>query len=269
MEPSESFAGQTLAVSAANGANVTAGTSQTIVVNDNDSATVSIPAGTTGLTEGGTPQNLTATLTLNTPGTGTQVLDVDVSADLAGNADYTSNGVTFAAGSVTNDTQNLTLDAVDEPARGGDGRDVRRPGPGLIHRTNGVAANATGTQTVTVADNDSASVAITSAGTSTTVTEGGATADVEVTLTLTTNGLGSAALAVPVNATLPGNSTTRPSPPSSPSARPAATANIVVAAVNDNSSRRRRRRSPTRRRRRDHDGDSDGHDEPRHHRQRE
>ena len=234
VEPSESFAGQTLAVTAANGANVTAGTSQTIVVNDNDSATVSIPAGTTGLTEGGTPQNLTATLTLNTPGTGTQVLDVDVSANLAGNADYTSNGVTFAAGSVTNDTQNLTLDAVNDQRV--EATVETFAGQALaITAANGVAANATGTQTVTVTDNDSASVAITSAGTSTTVTEGGATADVEVTLTLTTNGLGSAALAVPVNATLPGNADYTAAPAIfAVGTTSGVSANIVVAAVNDN-----------------------------------
>src|SRR5205823_3569670 len=98
------------------GTHSAAGT-QDIAVTDNDSATVSIVAGTTGVTEGGVSQNVQATLTLTSDGTGIASdarLAVDVSANLPGNADYSSTGVTFNSGAAGGATANIVVSAVND-----------------------------------------------------------------------------------------------------------------------------------------------------------
>ena len=234
VEPAESFSGQALAVSNANGANVTATGTHTIAVNDNDSATVSVPTGTTTVGEGAS-QNVTATLTLTTPGTvGTAGLDVEVSANLPGNGDYTATPVTFLVGAASGETLPIVVTAVDdlnveEATESFAGQAL------TITNANGATATAAGTQTIAVTDNDSASVTITAASGTTTVAEGGSTQLVEVTLTLTTTGtVGTAQLDVPVTANLPGNPDYTATAFTFPvGATTTNVGNVVVAAVND------------------------------------
>ena len=106
-QATESFAGQALSVTST--ANVSASTSQTINVVDNDSAAVVITTpGTTSVTEGGGSANLGVTLMLTTDGTvGTAQLDVAVAANLPGNADYSATGVLFGVGAISGDTADV------------------------------------------------------------------------------------------------------------------------------------------------------------------
>src|SRR5262249_21909661 len=92
----ETFNDQTL-FGSSNASGFTSG-SPNIAVVDNDSATVAITDGTINFTEGDASTSLTATLTLSTSGTGTVGLDVPVSANLPGNADYNSTAAAFTAG---------------------------------------------------------------------------------------------------------------------------------------------------------------------------
>ncbi|HVK07871.1 MAG TPA: Calx-beta domain-containing protein, partial [Gemmataceae bacterium] len=233
VEPTETFAGQALAVTNANGANVTASGSQTVVVTDNDSATITVSTATTTVAEGGTAQNVIATLTLTTPGSvGTPGLDVDISAALPGNADYTAPAVTFVAGSAGGDTQPIVVTAVDDQAV--EAATESFTGQALaITANNGATATAAGAQTIAVTDNDSAGVAITTPG-ATTVAEGGATQPVNVTLTLTTTGTGPVSLDVPVAATLPGNADYTAAPAVfAPGSASGATADLSITATND------------------------------------
>src|SRR5262249_43999734 len=145
------------------GADVTVAGSgtQTIAITDNDTATISIVDGaTTVVAEGGPSQNVTATLTLNTSGSGPQILDVSITANLPGNLDYTAGAATFAAGSLNGATQNVVVTAIDDQ--------IVEPtetfaGQALAITSSGQAiVNATGAETVQVTDNDSATVSITS-----------------------------------------------------------------------------------------------------------
>ena len=200
-QATESFAGQALSVTST--ANVSASTSQTINVVDNDSAAVVITTpGTTSVTEGGGSANLGVTLMLTTDGTvGTAQLDVAVAANLPGNADYSATGVLFGVGAISGDTADVVVTAVND-------RNVEQSTESFAGQalsvTSLASASASTSQTVTVTDNDSASVAITAPGT-TSVTEGGASANVGVTLILTTDGVGAEQLDVDLVATLSGN----------------------------------------------------------------
>ena len=113
-QATESFAGQALSVTST--ANVSASTSQTINVVDNDSAAVVITTpGTTSVTEGGGSANLGVTLMLTTDGTvGTAQLDVAVAANLPGNADYSATGVLFGVGAISGDTADVVVTAVND-----------------------------------------------------------------------------------------------------------------------------------------------------------
>src|SRR5262249_16851696 len=109
----ETFASESLNITASGGANGTAGGTRTLAVAYNDSATVAITSGTTSVTEGGAAQNIVATLTIASTGSGTEQLDVAVSANLPGNADYSSTAATFTVGATTGATQNVVVNAID------------------------------------------------------------------------------------------------------------------------------------------------------------
>jgi hypothetical protein len=239
VEAQETFAGEALAITSSGGALVTASGAQTIVVNDNDSATIAITAGTTTVTEGGSTQNVVATLTLVTTGTGTPTLGVPVVVNLTpgdGGVDYTLTAATFAASSGDGATANIQIDAVNDQLVEA-ATEAAKGGNQTLSIVNANGANVSvgsgsGTRTVDVVDNDSATVSI--AGGTTTVAEGGATQNVQATLSLTTNGTGPAELAVAISANLPGNADY-----SSTAATFAvgavhnATANVVVSATDD------------------------------------
>ena len=229
-QATESFAGQALSVTST--ASASASTSQTIAVTDNDSASVAITTpGTTSLTEGGVSANVGVTLLLTTDGTvGTAQVDVEVSATLAGNADYAATGIVFAAGAVSGATADVMVSAVND-------RNVEQAietfAGQALSVTSTASASASTSQTIEVTDNDSASVAITTPGT-TSVTEGGASANVGVTLTLITDGTGTEQLDVEVAATLPGNADYAVADAVfGVGALSGATADLVVSAVND------------------------------------
>src|SRR5262249_56674258 len=79
---------------------VTTSSAHTLTAIDNESATVTVVAGTTTVAEGsGTPQNVSATLSITSVGTGPEELAVAISANLPGNADYTASPATFPVGS--------------------------------------------------------------------------------------------------------------------------------------------------------------------------
>jgi VCBS repeat-containing protein len=228
-EATESFAGQ--ALSASSSASVSASTSQTIEVTDNDSASVAITApGTTSVAEGGASAGMGVTLSLATDGTGTEQLDVEVSATLAGNADYAASAAVFGVGSVDGASADVAVTAVDDRRV----EQVSESFAGQALAATSVAnVTASGSQVIEVTDNDSASVAITSPGT-TSVTEGGASAGVGVTLDLITSGSGIEQLDVAVSANLPGNSDYAASTALfAAGSVDGATADVVVAALDD------------------------------------
>src|SRR5206468_2243606 len=66
------------------------------ILEDNDSAPVSIVGGTTAVTEGGATGAVTVTLNLTANGAlGAGTLDTTLTTTLPGNADYTASTVTF------------------------------------------------------------------------------------------------------------------------------------------------------------------------------
>src|SRR5262245_32147733 len=204
VEPiTESTGNYALTVTKNGGANVTVGGSSgttTINVTDNDKATVSIAGGTTAVTEGGASQPITATLKLNTTGTGAAGMDVAVSANLPGNPDYTAGAASFGVGAVDNDKATVTVTAVDDQLV--EATKETFAGEALtISVSGGADVTAAGSETIEVTDNDKATVAITTS--KTTVAEGGPTKNVTATLTLSTTGnVGTAQLAVPVEVDL-------------------------------------------------------------------
>src|SRR2546421_559062 len=86
----------------------TAGTGA-VSVTDNDTATVTL-SGSTTAAEGGANGSFTATLTLDTNGTGPASLQAHITGiTLASNADYSSDTQSFGVGAVTGDTVTLTV----------------------------------------------------------------------------------------------------------------------------------------------------------------
>src|SRR6185436_13070409 len=133
---------------------------------------------------GGATGAVTATLTLNTSGTGTPQLATAITGiTLTANADYSGSTAAFASGASNGDTASLTVTATNDQL-------VEGPESFTASLT-GTTSNATvsqaGSATVNVADNDTATVTL--SGT-TTATEGGATGAVTATLTLNTSGTG-------------------------------------------------------------------------------
>ncbi|MCX7423829.1 MAG: hypothetical protein NT013_30415, partial [Planctomycetia bacterium] len=203
--------------------------SATVNVTDNDSATVTIPVGTTTVTEGAESLNRQVTLTLTTNGTGPAQLAVPVVADLSANPDYTTTAATFAAGAIDGATANIVIQAFDD-------RFVEASTETFTGQTLNLTSTATktasGTRTIAVVDNDSATVSIT--GGTTSVTEGGSSSPVTVTLALATTGTGSVSLQTTIDVTLPGNADyTASTPQFGINAVNSDTVNIDVSAVND------------------------------------
>src|SRR5437773_342931 len=96
----ESLASKALTLVSSGGASVSVSGSRTINVTDNDSASVSITSDPTTVAEGGSSQNVTATLSLTVRGDpGGDELRVAVSVKVPGNPDYTATTVTFLSGS--------------------------------------------------------------------------------------------------------------------------------------------------------------------------
>ncbi|MHC4874970.1 MAG: beta-propeller fold lactonase family protein [Planctomycetota bacterium] len=165
----------------------------TVTIADNDTAMVTL-SGTANVTEGGATDTLTATLTLNTSGTGTEALKTAMAA----NDDFTASTGSFAVDAVDNDTVTITVTAVDELF-------VEGPENGLTASLATATGNASvteaGSGTVNVADNDTATVADNDTATvgfqvvSSSVGEGTATHEVTAVLTISSNGSGDEELA--------------------------------------------------------------------------
>src|SRR2546422_875520 len=188
---------------------VAANKTATVTIADNDSATVTLSGTTTavegGTTEGGTTGALTATLSLQTSGTGTASLATAITGiTLASNADYSSNSQAFGIGAVDGATVSLTVRATDDQL-------VEGPesfaAAALVDTTSNAAVTESGTGTVNVSDNDSATIAFLVA--SSTVGEAAAMQDVTAVLTITASGTGTVQLAreVTVNVTDAGGGT--------------------------------------------------------------
>src|SRR6185503_6440202 len=106
--------------------------------------------------------------------------DVEVAANLPGNADYAATAAVFGVGALHGATADVVISAVND-------RRVEQVTESFsgqaLGATSVASVSASGSQTIEVTDNDSASVAITAPAT-TSVTEGGASAGAGVTLTL-------------------------------------------------------------------------------------
>jgi large repetitive protein len=231
----ELFSNLTLGIVGANGANVTvAATSgtETVQVNDNDTATVSIPTGTTSVTEGGASVNLPVTLILAATGSGgSPQLGVPINVSLPDAPDYSANVVTFPAGSVNGATDNFAITATDDLL-------VEATTETFSGQTLSPSSTAgvttSGSQTVVVTDNDSANVTINSG--TTTITEGGPASKVTAALHLQTSGAagGVPQLEVPVSVSLPGNADYIATAAMFPAgSADGANADILVTAVDD------------------------------------
>jgi Bacterial Ig-like domain/Calx-beta domain len=231
----ESFLNLGLGIVGTNGANVTIGAasgSETVLVNDNDTATVTIPTGASSATEGGATANLPVTLVLTASGSGgSPQLAVPITVALPGNADYSTNQVTFGAGSTNGASDSLVVTATDDSLV--EAATETFTGQSLVP-TSTASVTVSGSQTIAVNDNDSAMVSINSG--TTTVTEGGPGAKVTATLILQTNGPagGVAQLAVPITVNLPGNADYTATAATFPvGSGNGATADIGISAVDD------------------------------------
>jgi hypothetical protein len=248
VQGNESFANQALQIvlpannPSGNPIPVTATGSETVVVNDNDTATIGITAGSTLIVEGGAPANVPVTLTLNTSGTGPASLGYPVSVTLPGNARYTATPYQFPAGSHDGDTGNIVVKAFDDqivqpfvvtfPSEA-----LQIVLPANNPSGNPIPVTATGTRTIQVQDNDKALVTYTTAGGNPiNLTEGITTPQtVYATLTLVTSGSGPISLATPVSATLtsPTNRFTSSTVTWGDGTPPFSTQNIGVTVIDD------------------------------------
>lgn len=175
--------------------------SYVLTVLDNDSAVISIPTSSMSLTEGGVGQDITATLTLTTDGTGPIELAVPITAALDTNADISANSVTFNVGALDGDTATITVSPVnDRLVEASENYPVQNLS---ITVSNDATVSASGSYEVEVVDNESVELQANSANA--TVTEGGTT-NVPVKLVITSDGTGAEELAVPITATISTNS---------------------------------------------------------------
>jgi Ca2+-binding RTX toxin-like protein len=177
-----------------NGAdNIMAGsvTSNAVTIGDNDTATVTL-SGTAETTEGGSTGSLTATLTLQTTGTGAIQLATDITGiTLVSDADFSSDSVSFVSGDSDGAFKTLTVTAINDQLV--EGSEMLT---GTLANTNSNASvSEAGSGAVNVTDNDTATVTL--SGTATT-TEGGATGSLTATLTLQTSGMGTIQLATDI-----------------------------------------------------------------------
>src|SRR5262249_51579644 len=195
----ETYAGEALSITTSGGANVSASGTQTIAITDNDSANISITGGTTTVAEGGAAQNVFAALSITSSGSGAEQLDVAVSANLPGNADYSSTAASFGVGAASGAIASVSVSAIDD--RRVETTTETFAGEAFgITSSGGANVTASGSHTIAVTDNDSASVAITSG--TTTVAEGGVTQNVVATLTIASTGSGTEQLDVAVSANM-------------------------------------------------------------------
>ena len=138
-------------------ASISTAGSGTVNVTDNDTATVTL-SGTAAATEGGATGSLTATLTLNTSGTGTPSLQTAITGvTVPSAADYTSSSGSFGVGAVSGATSTLTITAVDDPLVEGP---ESFPGVTLSAPTSNASVSTAGSGTVNITDNDTATVSV-------------------------------------------------------------------------------------------------------------
>src|SRR4029079_11407710 len=141
---------------------------------------------------GGSTGALTATLTLNTSGTGSASLQTPITGiTLASNADYSSDSQSFSAGAVSGDTVTLTVTATDDQLVEGPESFTAS----LATPTSNASVSTGGSGAVNVTDNDTATVTLSG---STTAAEGGSTGALTATLTLNTSGTGTQSLATAI-----------------------------------------------------------------------
>src|SRR5262249_39062756 len=182
----------------------TATGSQEIDVNDNDRAQVTF-AGTADVTEGGPADatNVTASLALALTGTGTDGLDVSVSATLQADPDFTAGTVTWTPQDtpILPNPQVIPVTAVNDNLV--EGTELK-PATAIVTTT--ALNDVLGSANVTIHDNDTATISLNPAGI-TTIAEGGPSVGVPVKLTITagSGGGGPLQLAYPLTVTLPRN----------------------------------------------------------------
>ncbi|MBI1312273.1 hypothetical protein GC176_13370, partial [bacterium] len=239
----ESFAGQTLAVTLSSGAAVTvdgASGSRQVDVTDNESGVVSIANGTDAVTEGGATANVTVTLDITSDGTGVVGSDVAVGVGLTTNGDFTDADASIAAGDGASLTDDIVLTAVDDlrlemstesfAGQTLDGSSLTTGGADVS------ISGTSGSRQVDVTDNESATVSIGSGTDSLTEDAGGTpSATVPVTLTITSSGTGTVGSDVTITAGLAGNSDYSNSDASFGTGDFTSTMqNLTVTAINDN-----------------------------------
>ena len=174
-------------------------TSSTITILDDETATLSIQAGT--VTEHGGAQTTAVALTLGGSGSGTAALAATVTADVVdasgGSAtsgtDYAAFGiqtVTFAVGSTAGTTQSVSLTpANDSLVEGNETVNL------ALQNLNGPTPLGTTAGTVTIVDDETATLSMQA---SDTASEQGGAKTTDVTLTMSGSGTGTPALAVPI-----------------------------------------------------------------------
>ena len=175
-----------------------------LTITENDSATVTVAAGTTTDSENAGTADVAVTLNLITAGdTGaTEELAVPVSANLpTGHADYGAAGVTFNPGAVNNDVLNVVITAVND-RRIEASTETFADQALAITSTGGANVTAVGSRTIAVTDNDRANLSIPDA--TMTKTEG-ESENITVTLTPNLDGVGTDGLDVSVAVNLAGN----------------------------------------------------------------
>src|SRR5439155_1192695 len=160
----------------------------TVTIQDNDTATVTL-SGSTTAAEGGATGSLTATLTLNTSGTGAPSLATDITGiTLVGQPDYSSDTKSFSSGAVSGNTVTLTVTATDDQLVEGPESFLAS----LVDTTSNASVTETDRKSVVRERVDTATVAVSG---STKAAEGGATGSLTATLTLNTSGTGAPSLA--------------------------------------------------------------------------
>src|SRR5207249_1166666 len=146
----ETFTGEPLSVTST--ATASAAGTQDIAVTDNDKTGRASSRGTTGVTEGASPANVFATLTLSTAGPGDAKLAVPVSANLpTTNADYTSEGVACAGDAESAAMQKCVITAVNDKLVE---QTIETFTGEPLSVTSTATASAAGTQDIAVTDND-------------------------------------------------------------------------------------------------------------------
>lgn len=171
--------------------------SKNTTITDNDSATLTLQTGSFTVSENGATANVNVTLAINANGgsnNGTLASGQAVVVSLS-NADFSSNAVTFAAGTSNSASATLTVTATEDQIVEGTETfanvTMTRSAANFTPAT-----TAPSLTTVVVNDNDGVTLILSG---STTATEGGATGILPVTLQLATTGTGVPSLAVDID----------------------------------------------------------------------